>query len=197
MGHRVAPDPLVDLLALEHLAALLGEQVEQLELAAGEVEGLLADEGLEAVGPDLHLADGERRGLVLLAAAAAAAGDRFDPGDRLLGMARLGHPVVDAEPQAAHPLGDGGAAGDDDQAEVGQHRGDPFEVGPGFVAQHGRVDEERIQLHRHQVARRHGAGLLAEMPTGRLSAAGEDGDETAVGVEDGDSDRGSVWALGT
>src|SRR5436305_14360361 len=35
VGHRVAPDPPVWLLPLEHLAALLGEQVEQLELAAG------------------------------------------------------------------------------------------------------------------------------------------------------------------
>src|SRR3954454_19006232 len=84
VGHRVAPDPLVDLLALEHLAAFLGEQVEQLELAAGEVEGLVADEGLEAVGADLHLADGERRRLVLMAAAPATTGDRFNPGDRLL-----------------------------------------------------------------------------------------------------------------
>src|SRR5690242_21881286 len=71
MGHRVTPDPLVDLLALEHLAPLLGEQIKELELAAGEVEGLVADEGLEAIGADLHLADGERRGLVLLAATAA------------------------------------------------------------------------------------------------------------------------------
>ncbi len=88
MGHRVAPDPLVDRLPLEHLAALLGEQVQQLELAAGEVEGDVADEGLEAVGADLQLADGERRGLELAAALAAPAGDRFDPGDRLLRVGR-------------------------------------------------------------------------------------------------------------
>ena len=37
MGHRVAPDRLVDLLALEHLALGLREQLQHLELAPGQV----------------------------------------------------------------------------------------------------------------------------------------------------------------
>src|SRR5205085_11537411 len=61
--HRVAPDPLVDLLALEHRAARVGEQLQQLELAAREVEAVAAHEGLELVGADLELAGHDRSGL--------------------------------------------------------------------------------------------------------------------------------------
>ncbi len=63
VGHRVAPDPLVDRLALEHLALGVGEQLQQLELAPGQVEAAAADEGLELVGADLQLAGDQRPGL--------------------------------------------------------------------------------------------------------------------------------------
>src|SRR5438105_1208812 len=63
VSHRVAPDALVDLLALEHLPGGLREQPDQLELAAGEVEGRAPDEGLVLVRPDLHLAHDERGGV--------------------------------------------------------------------------------------------------------------------------------------
>ena len=38
VDHRVAPHALVDLLALQHLALGLGEQLDELELAAGELD---------------------------------------------------------------------------------------------------------------------------------------------------------------
>ena len=60
MGHRVAPDPLVDLLALDHPAAGLGEHLHELELAPGELEAVPGDEGLELVGADLDLAGDQR-----------------------------------------------------------------------------------------------------------------------------------------
>ena len=44
MGHRVAPDPLVDLLALDHRAGCLGEHLHELELAPGQLEALPGDE---------------------------------------------------------------------------------------------------------------------------------------------------------
>ena len=44
VDHRVAPHVLVDLVALEHAAARLGQQVEQLDLAPREVDALTADE---------------------------------------------------------------------------------------------------------------------------------------------------------
>src|SRR5262249_35787551 len=59
VGHRVAPDLLVDLLALDHLTVGLGEELEQLELASGETDALAADESLVLVGPDLELAGDE------------------------------------------------------------------------------------------------------------------------------------------
>src|SRR6476661_3605422 len=46
VSHRVAPDALVYRLALQHLPLGLDEQLQQLELAAGQVEALAGDEGL-------------------------------------------------------------------------------------------------------------------------------------------------------
>src|SRR6478672_2483308 len=69
VGHRVAPDPLVDGLPLEHLALGLGQQVKELELATGEVEAAAADEGLELIGANLELAGDQRAGLPVRAAA--------------------------------------------------------------------------------------------------------------------------------
>src|SRR5215216_441755 len=48
--HRVAPDLLVDLLALDHLAVGFGEELEELELAASQADALAADERLVLVG---------------------------------------------------------------------------------------------------------------------------------------------------
>ena len=183
VGHRVAPDPLVDGLALEHLALGAGEQVEELELAPGEVEAGAADEGLELVGADLQLAGDEGAALHLRAAAPAPARHRFHAGHRLLGVAWLGDPVVDAEPQAADPLGDRRAAGADDYAEIGEHSADPLQVAPAVVAQHRRVDQDRAQLHRDQLLRGDRAGDLALLPPGGLRALREDRDETAVVVD--------------
>src|SRR5262249_4512801 len=103
MGHRVTPDPLVDRLALEHLAASGGEQLQELELAAGQVEALTGNEGLELIGPDLELGGDDGASFRLVATAAATPGNCFDPCHRLLGMAGLGNPVVDAEAQTTHP----------------------------------------------------------------------------------------------
>src|SRR3954470_7833329 len=62
VDHRVATDALVDLLALEHLALGVGEELDQLELAAREVDRRAGDERLELVRADLQLADRHRRG---------------------------------------------------------------------------------------------------------------------------------------
>src|SRR5664280_3601663 len=61
--HRVAPQSRVDLLALEHTALGVGEQLDQLELTPGEVDALAVHVCLEAVGTDLHLAGVDRLGL--------------------------------------------------------------------------------------------------------------------------------------
>ena len=113
-GHRVAPDALVDLLALEHAPAGVGEQLDQLELAPRQVDRAAGDERLEAVGADLELAGLHGLGVLARLGAAAAAHDGLDARDQLLGVAGLRQPVVGAHPQPAHALGDGRAAGADD-----------------------------------------------------------------------------------
>src|SRR5207248_1775187 len=105
VDHRVAPNVLVDLVALEHPAARFREQVKQLELAPREVDALAADERLELIGADLELAGqqrtvlggGRRRAL-------APAEHSFHARDHLLWMAGLRDPVVRADAQAAHAL---------------------------------------------------------------------------------------------
>ena len=81
-----------------------------------------ADEGLELVGADLELAGRAPARLARALGAAAAAHDGLDAGDELLRVARLGDPVVGAEPQAADALGDRRVAGADDDAQTGQRR---------------------------------------------------------------------------
>ena len=183
VGHRVAPDPLVDRLALEHLALGVGKQLQQLELATGQVKAAIADEGLELVGADLQLAGDEGTGLGIGAAAATAAGDGLDPRHHLLRVAGLADPVVDPEPQAPHPLGNGRASGANDHAEVGKHPADPLQVGPRFVAENGEVDQQRVQLHRHQLLRRDRAAHHPLLPARRFGALRQHGHEAAVVVD--------------
>src|SRR6185312_17478957 len=105
--HRVAPQARVDLLALEHATVGGGQQLDQLELAARQVEARVADERLEAIGADLDLASLDRLALGPSARpAAAAAYDALQACDHLLGVTWLGDPVVGAEAQPANALGD-------------------------------------------------------------------------------------------
>src|SRR3954451_17448124 len=53
--HRVAPHPLVDLLALEHPPLGGGQQLDELELPPRQLDRAPGDERLELVGPDLDL----------------------------------------------------------------------------------------------------------------------------------------------
>ena len=99
------------------------------------------------------------------------------------GMAGLGDPVVDPEPQAAHPLGDGRASGADDHAEVGKHPADALDVPPAFLAEHGRVEQDRVELHRDQLLGRDRAAEHALLPAGGLGALGEHRDEATVVVD--------------
>src|SRR3712207_3243190 len=95
-GHGVAPDALVDLLALEHAPVGVGQQLDELELAVREIDGVLADERLVLIGADLDLADHDRLDGRRALGPAPAADDRLDAGDDLLRMARLRDPVVGA-----------------------------------------------------------------------------------------------------
>src|SRR3954464_11384602 len=130
VDHRVAPDPLVDLLALQHLALGVREQLDELELAAREIDRPAAGERLELVGPDLELADQDRLGRDARLRALATADDGLDAGDQLLRVAGLRQPVVGAQPQAAHTLRHARRAGADDHTELRETGAELLEVGP-------------------------------------------------------------------
>ena len=109
-------------------------------------------EGLELVGADLDLA--RRDGAPRRAASAwrRRRSDGLDARDELLGVARLGHPVVGAEPQPAHALGDGRLAGADDDRQRGQLGRDPLEVLPRVRPEQREVDDERAEAHRDEAS---------------------------------------------
>src|SRR5215204_420561 len=99
VDHGVAPDAAIDLVALEHLAGVIGEHLEELELAAREVEALPRHVDLESIGPDLEVAGDQWSGVWASTPAPVAADDRLDPRHDLLRVAWLRYQVVGAEPQ--------------------------------------------------------------------------------------------------
>src|SRR3954469_15629264 len=191
-GHGVAPDALVDLLALEHPALGRGEQLDQLELAAREVDRAIADEGLELIGADLHLAGLDRRRLAAPLGAPAPAHDGLDAGDDLLGMARLADPVVGAQPQPAHALGDGGLARADNDAEAGKLGAQALQPAPALRPDDGEIDDDGAQAHRHDRVRGHGAADEPVLPAEALEALGQDLEESRIPVQDRNAQRGAA-----
>src|SRR5262249_17672071 len=81
-----------------------------LELAARQVDALVSHERLEAVRADHDLAGADRLGLGARGAAPAPSHHTLDARDDLLGVTRLGDPIVGAKAQAAPPLGPRGWA---------------------------------------------------------------------------------------
>ena len=117
MHHRVAPDALVDLLALEHVALGLGEDADgwssrRVRSAATRastwyVSGRISRPPAIAVLQPRRLRP------------PAAPDDGFDARDQLVRVAGLADPVVGSEPQRAHALGHGRLVGVDEH----RHRG--------------------------------------------------------------------------
>ena len=172
-----------------HLAARLGEQMQQLELAPRQVDGLPADEGLELVRADLELAGDDRSLLVAAGGALAAPHDGLDARDDLFRVARLRDPVVGAEPQAAHALGDGRLLRADDDAEPGDSFGQPLEELPRARAEKGQVDHDGVQPHGDEVLGRDGSRERAELPAGALMRFVMTRTKPAVGVDHGQAYR--------
>ena len=105
--HRVAPQPLVDELALEHAPARgrRAARSARTRAASGRCSRRARRPGTGRGGSRPRPRAPARPSLDGLEPAAAAH-DRLDARDQLLGMAGLGQPVVGAEPQPAHALGD-------------------------------------------------------------------------------------------
>ena len=138
------------------------------------------------------------RGVGAHLGAPAAPDDGLRARDDLLRVARLGDPVVGAEPQPAHALGDGGLPRADDDAELREPGAELLEVAPGRRAEHGEVDDDGVEPHRDQRVERDGRGEHAVLPAGGLQPLGEDLHEAGVGVEDGDPGRGrrsAAWSV--
>ena len=141
-------------------------------------------EGLELVGADLELAGHDRAGLdARRLGAPAPPRDGLGARDQLLRVAGLGDPVVGAQPQPAHALGHRRAAGADDHAQRRQPLADLLEVAPARGAEHGEVDHEHVEPHRHERVGRHGAREHAVLPARGVEPVREHLQEARVGIE--------------
>ena len=187
MGHRVAPDRLVDLLALEHLALSLRQQLEQLELAPRQVDAAAAHERLELIRADLQLAGHQRARLDPRGGALAAPHHGLDAREHLLGVARLRDPVVGAGAQAAHPLRHARAARAHHDAHAGQRSRHALEELPRARAHEAEVDDERVHAHRHELLDRRRRLQAAVLPAEVRGPLHEHSHEPRIRVEDRDS----------
>ena len=135
VDHGVAPDALVDLLALQDLALGLGQQLDELELAPRQLD---RDARRRTPGTGRR-GSRPRRSTTgpFSTRTSARLRRRTTASMRAIsssGMAGLGDPVVGAEPQPAHALGDRGLPRADDHAQPGQPRAELVEVVPALRA---------------------------------------------------------------
>ena len=194
--HRVAPHALVDLLALSTWPAAPASR--RISSNSRRVRSRLRRRRTPGTGRRGSTARRLRApGARPAASARSAAGARrLDARDQLLGVAGLRQPVVGAEPQRAHALGDGRASGADDRGSAGSARADPLEVGPARRAEHGQVDHERAEPQRDELLDRHGARKHALLPAARADALVEHVEEAAVAVDHGEAEGSGPRSLG-
>ena len=98
-------------------------------------------------------------------------------------------PVVGAEAQPPHALGDAGATGAHDHAEAGELRADPLQVVPGLRAEDREVDDDGAQAHGDERLHGNGAGEDPVFAPETLEALPEHLDETGVGVDHREAQR--------
>src|SRR5690606_14218241 len=97
---ELAPEPLEELLAGEDLAWVLGEELEQIELACSQLHRLAIDADLVRLHVDHEPAEVED-GAGCWLAAPVAAEDCLDAGDDFAGRGGLDDEIVGAESQTA------------------------------------------------------------------------------------------------
>jgi hypothetical protein len=102
---------------------------------------------------------------------------------------RLGDPVVGAQSQPAHALGDGRRSGADDDPQVGQRSAQALQPLPGLRAEHRQVHDERAQAHRDDRVGGHRACQHAVLPAEAVKTLAQNLDESAVAVEHCDAQR--------
>ncbi len=188
--HRVAPQARIDLLALQH-TALRRQASSSISSNSRRVSSRLlpptnawkrseristspAITGFDSVRP---LARRRRRTTPLHAS------------DDLLGVTWLGDPVVGAQAQPAHALGDRRGARADDDAQLRQGAAESLEPLPGLRAEHRQVDHQRAEAHRDDGVGRDRAREHTVLPAETVHALAENLDEAAVAVEHRDAQR--------
>src|SRR6185437_4815161 len=145
----------------------------------------------ELIGAYLELA-GEQRPVLTVrtrSRALAAADDRLHARDHLLRVARLGDPVVGADPQAAHTLRHARRSGADDDAETGHRLAHVLEELPALRPEQGEIDDQRVQAHRQQILGTRRVCQHTVLPAHFAHALAEHPNETTGGVDYGQSDR--------
>src|SRR6202012_1104801 len=142
-GHRVgSPDFVGQTLAGDDQALVAHQELEQLELAVGELDFALAAVDLAGVGVQLQVADLERGG----AARRPTAQQRADPRQQLLALEGLDQVVVGARVEAGDAVPGLGAGGPQQDRHVALHAQapadlDPVEAGEAEV-EHDQVGDE-------------------------------------------------------
>ncbi len=187
--HRVAPHPLVDVLALEHPAVRRRQLAQQLVFLAREPCGLGADVRVEAVRADRQLAGDDGFGVGRHLAGAATAHDRLNARDQLLRVARLRDPVVGTAPQATDPIGDRRRSRAHQQREAGEGQRDPLEI---VEPRQRRVDDQRVEAHRRELVRACGVAENLAVPAQGREPPVEHCNQAAVVIDQRDPDRGGV-----
>ena len=184
--HRVAPHALVDVLALEHAAVGGRELAQQLELLARQRRALLAGVGVVAVGTDRELAGLDRRLLERQLAGAPPTEHGLDPRQQLLGVARLGHPVVRAGAQALDPLGHRDRPAAHEQREAGQRGCDALDV---VEAGERGIDDQRVKPERREMAGVRWERQHLRFPSEGAEPPFENGQQAAVIIDQRNPDR--------
>ena len=196
MGHRIAPDPLVDLLASQDAVGLC-EQVQDLELPGGQLETARVRIRLVEVRPDRDLADHERALELWHLVAPVAADRRLDDADQFLGVTRLAHPGVRPEAQPADALTHRRGARADHDREAGKPGADPLQILPAAGPEHGDVEHQRVQPHRDERVRGHRRRQRAVLPAQRVETIRQHLQEPGVAVDDREpkATADALWRL--
>jgi hypothetical protein len=158
----VAPDPLEDQGAGQHLARVAQEQLQQRELGAGQVDPLAAARHLASAGVELEVGEAQEvHSAVVLVAAAAEQG--ADSREQLLERERLRQvvvragiealdPVLDLRPRREHQDGQAAASPADRAADL-----------EAVHARHQDVEDDRVRLGLGLEARQRIAAVLGEL----------------------------------
>jgi len=191
-GERVAPDPLEELVAREHDAAVVEQLPEEVELLRGELHLDTVDGHFAASGIDDQVAVDDPLALGLAPLRRDAAKDRLHPRDELPGIERLRHVVVGADLEPDDLVDVLVARGQHQDRDVGALAQAPADLDAVDVGQHQVEDDQRRLL-------RLGCGQCVRAVLGRahlearvLEVERHEGSDRLLVLDDEDLGRAAV-----